>query len=197
MKPRILIADDHALMREALTMTIYRCWPDAIVEQARDFPSACAAATQVFDLCICDLAMPGAEALPGMRRLLEIQPSMKLIAISGSADDSTLRKILSINIAELIPKTTDGAIVEAAIRLVLAGGKYLPDVNLFSSSLAGLTGTQTMVIQLLCKGQSTKEIAKTLEVAPSTVKTHIDSIMKRLNARNRVDACQKYSAICR
>lgn len=193
MTPRILIADDHALMREALAMTIHRCWPDATVVQAKDFPSVWAEAAQPFDLCICDLTMPGATAIDGLRQLLAIQPTLRLIAITGSADEGTVRKVLALNVAGLIPKITEGSIVEAAIRLVLAGKKYLPDSKLVSDSSKGLTSSQTLVLQLMCKGQTNKEIAKTLEIAPSTVKTHVDNILCRLGARNRTDACQKFS----
>ncbi len=193
MTPRILIADDHALMREALAMTLHRCWPGATVVQAKDFPSVWAEAARGFDLCICDLTMPGATALDGMRQLLSIQPTLRIIAITGSAEDVTVRKILTLNIAGLIPKVTEGSIVEAAIRLVLAGGTYLPDSKLFFNDPKNLTSSQTRVLQLMCKGQTNKEIAKTLEIAPSTVKTHVDNILDRLGARNRTDACQKFS----
>jgi DNA-binding NarL/FixJ family response regulator len=193
MTPRILIADDHALIREALAMTIIRCWPTATVIQAKDFPSVWAEAVHSFDLCICDLAMPGAIAVDGMRQLLAIQPTLRLIAITGSADEVTVQKILALNVAGLIPKITEGGIVEAAIRLVLAGGKYLPDGKLVTDSPKGLTSSQKLVLQLMCKGLTNKEIAKTLEIAPSTVKTHVDNILNRLGARNRTDACQRFS----
>jgi two-component system, NarL family, nitrate/nitrite response regulator NarL len=192
---RFLIADDHALMRDALELTIRRNWPSAKIVLVKDFTAAWAVATEAFDLCICDLSMPGASATDGIQRLLSIQPEMRLIAITGSSDANTLRKILAMNVAGIISKTADGEVVEDAIRLVLAGEKYrletLPEVALPSP----LTATQTQVILLIRQGQSNKEIAKALSVAPSTVKTHIDNILKRLGARNRADACQRFSNI--
>lgn len=186
---RVLICDDHSLIREALAMTVRRCLPKADVVLCIDFPSSWDAALTKADLCICDLSMPGAKPIDGIRTLQDRQPDMRIIAISGSADRQTMQQVAGLGLAGIIPKTADAVIVETAIKLVLAGGTYISpnfDIALFDDvgpfEKFELTRVQAQVMTQLCVGRTNKEIGKDMEIAPSTVKTHVDNIFQKLGS---------------
>ena len=201
-----LIADDHAMMREALAGAVAIGWPQAIVTLAPDFPAAWAAAAALPDLIISDLAMPGAPPLEGIRRLREIAPDTPILVVTGNEDDATLLALFDLGIAGLAPKTSKSAVIEAAIGLVLAGGRYLPPRVIELASRRGgtaiapaptpistvrLTQRQLDVLALIARGQSNKEIARELDLSPATVKAHTAAAMAALDASNRTDAVMK------
>ena len=204
-----LICDDHALVRDALTGTIRMGWPDCAVTVADDFPAAWAMAEAAPDLIICDLVMPGAGPLDGVDGILRAAPGARLLIFTGTEDDSLLLDLLDRGVSGFAPKSASGAIIEAAIRLILAGGRYLPTrlADIASARIADgtvapirgdavrvperLTERQIAVLKLMAKGLSNKEIARDLDLAPSTVKTHLSQILLCLGATNRTDASNK------
>lgn len=208
-----LICDDHALVREALAGTVQMGWPDASVDLAGDFPSAWAKAATGgavgYDLIVCDLIMPGAAPLAGIDGMIRAAPDTPLLVVTGTEDDALLLDLLDRGVAGFAPKTASGSIIEAAMRLILAGGRYLPSrlaeiasariddgtVTAIRNDAAHLaerlTERQMAVLRLLAKGQSNKEIARALDLAPSTVKSHVAQVLTCLGAANRTDAALK------
>jgi DNA-binding NarL/FixJ family response regulator len=247
-----LICDDHALVREALVGTVRMNWPQADVWQAGDFVSAWELAAQQPDLCIADLIMPGAGPMAGITGIMKASPSTKVLVVTGTQDDALLMELLKAGVAGFAPKSASGAIIEAAIRLVLAGGRYLPprladiaasrvEFTLQQDAVAGmareprqnpgsdtgggsgsgtgggsgaspavpvadsadestaagagspdrLTARQIDVLKLVSEGQSNKEIARVLGLAPSTVKTHLENLLSALGVSNRTEASDK------
>jgi DNA-binding NarL/FixJ family response regulator len=199
-----LICDDHAIMREALCATISKGWPDCRIVMAEDYPSAWKEAESAHDLCITDLVMPGSDPITGVTKLMAIQPDMPLIVLTGSFDDNQMMQLLSVGISGFVPKSSSGNVIEAAVGLVLAGGRYLPPevlalVENFGQPVAAvdaaaLTRQQRRVLEHLAQGMSNKEIAASLGVAPSTIKFHVDSLLDRLNAKNRAEIVSKGKA---
>lgn len=193
-----LIADDHAMMREALAGAVTLGWPAAVVTQADDFPDAWTAAAMRPDLIVSDLVMPGAAPVAGIARLREIAPVTPILVITGSEDDDVLLALFDLGIAGFAPKTSKSAVIDAAIRLILAGGRYVPPRLI---ELAGgrsgspavapavrLTERQTDVLRLIATGQSNKEIARDLDLSPATIKAHTAAAMAALGAGNRAEA---------
>jgi DNA-binding NarL/FixJ family response regulator len=204
-----LVADDHGLVREALASSVRMGWPDVAIAEANDFPSAWKQAAHAPDLIIADLIMPGASPLAGVAGIVAAAPSARVLVVTGTQDDALLVGLLEMGVAGFASKTSSGSIIEAAIRLILAGGRYLPDrmVDIAVSRLeAGyapaivsqgvavaerLTERQLDVLRLVAKGHSNKEIGRVLALAPSTVKTHLDHVMRVLSANNRTEASIK------
>lgn len=195
-----LICDDHPIVREAIRGILSFSWPDAQFAEAPDFPTAQLMAEEGFDICLCDLAMPGAEPVEGVAELLRRAPGLQVLIITASADDALMLRLLRMGVSGFVPKSAGGKIIESAIRLVLAGGKYLPqqlldhvapEMSVISDSAPRLTDQQRRVIQLVAAGQTNKTIARSLGLAPSTVKTHLDQAMRSLGASNRVMAVTK------
>lgn len=206
---RVLICDDHALVREALSGTIRLGWPDATIDLAGDFPSAWTLAAKGHDLCLADLIMPGAAPLEGIDGIIAAAPDTPVLVITGTEDDALLLDLLDRGVAGFASKASSGDIIEAAIRLILAGGRYLPArlADIAASRIdqglvpairddaatlkERLSPRQMEVLGLVAQGHSNKEIARQLDLAPSTVKTHLNHIMLCLAAQNRTDAAIK------
>jgi len=197
-----LICDDHVMMREAISGAVQFGWPEAEIVQAGDYDTAWAAmAALTPDLCVTDLMMPGAGPVEGIRRLREAAPGTPLLVVTGNEDDATLLALFELGIAGFAPKTSKSAVIEAAIRLVLAGGRYLPPrvVELAAQRGGGasagqsvrLTERQSDVLARIATGKSNKEIARDLDLSPATVKAHIAAIILALGATNRTDATYK------
>ena len=205
----VLICDDHPLVREALAGTVQMSWPFAKVALAGDFPTGWSMAAQGHDLIVCDLIMPGAAPLAGIDGMIRAAPGVPLLVVTGTEDDVLLLDLLGRGVAGFAPKSASGAIIEAAMRLILAGGRYLPPrlaeiatarleagtVAVIRDDLAQvtarLTARQMEVLHLIAKGQANKEIARALALSPSTVKSHISQVLICLGAANRTDAAIK------
>jgi DNA-binding NarL/FixJ family response regulator len=204
-----LICDDHGLVREAMAGMIRLGWPDADIWLASDFPTAWEQAARGPDLAIVDLVMPGAQPLAGIDGVMAAAPNAKLLVVTGTEDDALMLDLLDRGIAGFAPKSASGEIIEAAVRLILAGGRFLPprlaeiaaariDQGIIPARRDDvvklqerLSGRQIDVLKLVARGLSNKEIARELELAPSTVKTHLNHIMACLAAQNRTDASIK------
>jgi DNA-binding NarL/FixJ family response regulator len=199
-----LICDDHAMMREALAGAIAYGWPQAQITLAGDFAAARTAALALAadgrpDLILCDLVMPGAAPLEGVQNLRRAAPSTPILVITGNEEDNMLLDLFDAGIAGFASKASDGAIIEAAVRLVLAGGRYLPPhlldlVARRSGAVAPapvgarLTERQAEILRLMASGLSNKEIARQLDLSPATVKTHAAAAFAALGAANRTEA---------
>ncbi|QYE36580.1 response regulator transcription factor [Polymorphobacter sp. PAMC 29334] len=206
-----LIADDHVLMREALAGTVRMAWPDVAVTEVGDFTSAwAAAAAGQPDVAIVDLMMPGASPLVGVRGIREASPETAILIVTGTEDDRLLLDLLDLGIAGFAGKTSNGQIIEAALRLIAAGGRYLPPrlAEIAASRLdtgpsaksalpadrPGLTDRQIAVLRLVANGLSNKEVAQSLALSPATVKTHLAHVQTILGAKNRTDAASRARA---
>lgn len=204
-----LICDDHGLVRDALAGMVRMGWPGTTILLAKDFPAAWTMAAQAPDIILCDLVMPGAAPLAGIDGILRVAPDTPLLVVTGTEDDALLLDLLDRGVAGFAPKSASSQIIEAAMRLILAGGRYLPTrlADIAATRIAAgtisplrddaarlserLTARQLDVLRLMVKGRPNKEIARALGMAPSTVKGHLSQILACLGADNRTDAAIK------
>ena len=203
----VLICDDHPLVREALAGTVCGRWPDARITQVGDFIAAWAQVGMGPDLCLADLAMPGADERGGIAGLYAAAPGLRIVVITGSHDDRLLMDLLDLGVAGFVPKSAPGAVILAAIELVLAGGRFIPErvASLASAPAAAttvdpaksvaLTTRQGAVLRLVSDGLSNKEIARRLGLSPATIKTHLSQSIAAMNAANRTEAAVKAKAL--
>lgn len=206
-----LICDDHALVREALAGAVARRWPMTTIAQAGSFPEAWARAEEhAHDLCLADLAMPGASEREGIAGLRRAAPAMPVLVITGSHDDRLLLDLIGDGVAGFVPKTSGTDIIMAAIDLVLAGGRYMPPrVAELAAQMQGgaspaaesrtqkpaVTARQADVLRLVADGYSNKEIARALDLSPATVKTHVAQTIAAIGATNRTEAAIRARAL--
>lgn len=199
-----LVCDDHALLREALVGMVLQAWPEADVVEAGNFPQAWEAAKDRPDFCLVDLRMPGAEPLDGIQKLRDIAPTMPVMVVTGTASDREMLELLDLGVAGFMDKTTGGAVLVAAIRLILAGGRYVPErlAEIMPASRSNsdpaevrLTARQKEVIALVARGCSNKEVARLLGIAPSSVKTHLTAVQELLGTANRAESAVQARAL--
>lgn len=195
---RIAIADDHPLMRDALASAIGSAVPDAQFVEAGSLETTLALVAQTpgLDLLLMDLHMPGADGLSGVRAVRARAPQVPVAVVSADDDPGTVRAMLALGVAGFIPKTESPAVIASAVRLILAGGIYVPPrlmepcppASRAATAPSGLTGRQMDVVRLLARGLSNKAIARELDVSEGTVKVHLLAVFRALDVRNRTSA---------
>jgi len=193
----VLIADDHPLVRDALARTVQQLAPEVEVHEAGDLEGLLRLAAQGdADLALVDLNMPGMDGVTGLRRLRSAAPTLAVVVASGQEDPMTIRAVLAAGAVGFIPKSERSEVLLNALRLVQAGGTYVPSRMLDNAARqppadlhsADLTPRQLDVLQCLLRGEPNKQIARQLGLTEGTVKIHIAAILRALHARNRTEA---------
>ena len=179
---RCLIADDHPLMRQALRSTIAAHWPHARIAEAASFPEAWSLAPRFPDLCLVDLAMPGASPGEGVARLRAAAPEARILVITGLDDAALKDAVLVKGATGVIGKSTEPEAMVAAIRAALNHG---PEP---APARPALSPRQETVLRLIAQGLTNKQIAGRLTISPATVKIHVAAILAHLGAANRTEA---------
>jgi len=200
---RIVFADDHRLVREALAPFIQRLAPTVRLDEASTVDEAISLLennTQC-DLILLDLNMPGMDGFEGFNRLQHVAPDTPIAVLSGSIDPSDVSQALAHGAAGYIPKTTAGTTLVNALQIILAGEIYVPPALMTAQAVrgggaAGTRETRTVplaerqmdVLKALAEGLTNKEIARRLGIAEITVKVHLQSIYRKLGVSNRTEA---------
>ncbi|MFQ5619693.1 MAG: response regulator [Rhodospirillales bacterium] len=207
---RILLADDHTLVRENLRDFLHGLAPDVVVLEAETFPEAETIASRHarLDLVILDLLMPGMDGLAGLRHMLKLKPNVPVVILSGSTRQSDVVGAIELGAKGFVPKTISSKALLNALRMILAGETYVPSAVLRAAaaengddSLAGgpgggakedpaqkLTRRQQQVLDLLVRGHTNKRIAKELDLKEITVKIHLQSVFRKFGVSNRTQA---------
>ena len=191
---RVLLADDHALVRAGLRELLLKLPDVEVVAEAGDGREALALVKSALpNLVLLDITMKGLTGLEAAERIVKDFPGVKVVMLSMHANEEYVLRALRAGVSGYIIK--DAAIVELelAIKAVVAGETYLsPSISRSvidnylnrtggkASSLEQLTPRQREILQLIAEGQSTKEIAFTLKLSVKTVETHRAQLMERL-----------------
>jgi two-component system, NarL family, nitrate/nitrite response regulator NarL len=198
---QVLICDDHPIVASAMGMTVEAAF-DAQVHIAHSCADALARAQALgaVDLLLLDLHIPGEDPRANLNAARAACPQTPVVVFSGSEDPDHLRMALEMDVHGFLPKSSRPEVVEAALRLVLAGGRYLPDAVRTLALEANpapanatvvdtsLTDRQMQVLRLLAGGSANKLIARDLGISPSTAKAHVAQVLSVLGAANRTEA---------
>ena len=213
---KILIADDHRLVIEAVKAKLSELAPGIEFVLAMSVDELLAGATDDLDLALIDLNMPGADGQAHIDEIRRRHPAVPVIVLSGYEDPAIMRSALERGVLGFIPKAYSPEVMLSAVRLVLAGGVYVPPMMLTAlppGIVAGvapqpnaevltrggnnqtlehlrsvLTERQVEVLQLLSQGKPNKLIGRSLGISEGTVKIHLAAIFRALNVRNRTEA---------
>lgn len=197
---KILLADDHDLFRAGLGLVLHELGADTSLVQAASLTDAiqCAEAEPDLDLALLDLNMPAMNGAVGLQKFRAQFPDVPVVVVSGSDEVSDVQQVLSAGASGFIHKSTPPPVMLSALRLVLAGGVYVPLQAMHRESAplstnnrawaSGLTARQMEVLRLLAVGKPNKVIARELDLSEGTVKIHLSAIFRVLDVNNRTEA---------
>jgi DNA-binding NarL/FixJ family response regulator len=198
---RIIIADDHPLMRGALRQAVTSAVEGCVIIDCGDLDSLTHEldGNADVDLVLLDLTMPGVRGFSGLLYLRAQHPSVPVMVVSANDDHDVIRRCIDFGASGFIPKTTELDLMRDAIRVVLEGRIWTPaDVDLTRPSdkdtadtvrrLSSLTPQQVRVLIMLSEGLLNKQIAYELGVSEATVKAHVSAILQKLGVESRTQA---------
>ncbi len=199
MPVRVLMADDHNLMRAGLRSLIEQLEGIEVVGEAADGHEALdLLAKRGVDVLLLDLALPGLNGIEVAGRVAKEHPAVRVLILSMHATEEHVLRALRAGVAGYVLKDASVTELELALKVVMQGKTYLsPSVSRTflddylkrlddrqAAPVAALTPRQREILQLIAEGQSTKEIAYKLELSVKTVETHRAQIMERLGIRD-------------
>lgn len=193
---KLLVVDDHSVVRQGLAAMLQTFGPDTIVIGARDGAEALALAEGEagISVVILDLALPGMDGLSVLETFGRRWPGLPVMVLSASEDPTQVRRAMAMGALGYVPKSASPETLVAAIRFVLSGELYVPPFMLTSEGQTKpveqprLTKRQAQVLAGLCRGLSNKSIAHELTMSEKTVKAHITTIFRLLGVSNRTQA---------
>ncbi|MFP1644771.1 response regulator [Pontitalea aquivivens] len=189
---KILVADDHGLVRETICAFI-ETQEGASVVQASNLQEALDRIDDAgpFDLVLLDYKMPGMDGLAGLERVLAHSGGRPVALLSGNISRATVEQALTAGAAGFVPKTLASKSLLQALRFMIAGEKYVPfDFMRQPDAPADsqFTPREMRVLQGICEGKANKVIAADLGLQEVTIKLHVKSVCRKLGARNRTHA---------
>ena len=200
---KILLADDHALFRDGMHFVLKRLDDKAQILDVGNFHDAIKAAGNHpdIDLVLLDLNMPGSDGTDSIKLFHSSFPEMSVVVVSGTDQREDIQKVLNNGASGFISKMSSGKEMVEALRLVLAGGVYLPppllqhalgqikeDKRSRRTNEFGFTGRQMEVLKHIALGLSNRDIGTTIGMAEGTVKIHVSAIFNLLRVNKRMDA---------
>jgi DNA-binding NarL/FixJ family response regulator len=202
---KILVIDEHVLIRHALRAVLAQLKRDAVTLEASDCGEAMRVLDQNsdIDLIVLDLTAPDGDGFSALATLRERCPNIDVVCLAASSGMREVMRALELGAVGYIPKNTPCEVILRAIELVFSGGIYIPsdvlsrepaskdtatDTSETCPFQLGLTQRQTEVLALLREGKSNKAIARVLGLAEPTVKNHVTAILKVLKVASRTEA---------
>lgn len=206
---KILVIDDHVLIRQAMQGVLKKLRRDAVVFGAPNYEQAMQIMFNEPDigLVLLDLTLPDRDGFAVLSELRERYPAVSVVVLSAVQDPANVIKALDRGALGYIPKSAESDVIINALRLVLSGGIYVPPEILAHGELSitarkhpngvpsrgslaeiGLTDRQLEVLALVMQGKSNKVICRILKLAEPTVKNHVTAILKVLKVSNRTEA---------
>jgi len=198
---RVLIIDDHPLVRDGLRSVIAVTFDGCAIFEAANLDEALEALARQddFDLILLDLNIPDVKRLDGLKLLRERHPILPVVMVSGAFDRVIVREALTAGAAGFIPKSMKRSVIVDALQRVVSGEIYMPDAigetdpeseenEQIRERIASLTPQQRIVLNHLVHGRLNKQIAHDLSVSMTTVKAHVSAILLKLNVFSRTQA---------
>src|SRR6266404_4504015 len=194
---RVLIADDHSIVREGLRMFLGRDPELALVGEAADGAEAVSLARELRpDVVLMDLLMPVMDGIAAISAIRSELPETEVIALTSVLESAAVVGAVRAGAIGYLLKDTQAPELRRAIKAAAAGQVQLSPQALAylvrevrtPEKAVGLTERETEVLRLLVQGRSNKEIAQALQIVEDTVKTHVKHILAKLGVQSRTQA---------
>lgn len=192
---RLVLADDHAVVLEGLSMVLSRFDDLQIVGTANGGAEAVALVAEIEpDVLLIDLSMPEIDGVEAIRRALADRPNLKVLALTAFLEHQLVTDAIDAGALGYLLKSASGDEIAAAVRIVAAGGSTLTPAALPMLARPGdqigddLTPRERDVLGHLAAGLSNKHIAAELGLRPGTVRIHVSNILAKLHVENRTAA---------
>jgi len=193
---RILIVDDHAIIRQGLKQLLADAFPDAGFGEADNGTQALEQIwKQPWDVVLLDITMPGKSGLDVLKQMVEAQPNVAVLVLSMHPEDQYAVRVLKAGAAGYLTKNTASEEVVGAVKKVLSGGKYVSAA--LAENLATGLNTRTehetlsdreyQVLRLIASGKSVKEIGYDLSLSVKTISTYRTRIMEKMSFKSNAD----------
>jgi DNA-binding NarL/FixJ family response regulator len=200
-KIRILIVDDHAILREGVRALLQTHEDLDVVGEASDGQEAIAAVERLDpDVVLMDIAMPGLGGIEASLELRKLGRRARILVLSQYEDREYVRRLLKAGVSGYVLKKSAGAELAGAIRAVHRGGLVLdpevartamaeagPDVPGHADPYEALTDREKQVLKLVAEGKSNKDVAEVLGISVKTAMTHREHVMVKLGVHNRTE----------
>ncbi len=193
---RVLIADDHELLRDTLVLYLNsESEIETVAVGTLDDAHARISTDDPYDLVLLDYNMPGMDGLRGLTRTLEMEGGQRVALVSGEAKRDIAEQALEAGAAGFVPKTLSAKSMINAVRFMAMGEQYAPldfmtapDDSASNPLADKLSSRELDVLKGLTEGKSNKEIARDLDVTEPTVKLHMKTLFRKVDATNRTQA---------
>lgn len=199
---RVIIADDHSLVRDTLALLLRDLDADMEFLHAGTFATTMdlMKQPQSFDLMLLDLRMPGMNGLAGVKALGQARQDVPIVVVSAETNPDVVRGSLREGVAGYIPKTMRGDAMLSALRLVMSGERYVPQFLIDepgrpargggrqSGPLESLATREAAALSGVVRGLSNKEIARELNIEEVTVALYLRATYKKLGVSTRTQA---------
>jgi len=190
---RVLIVDDHAILRMGLASLLSSKSEIEVVGDASDGPSGIRKALKLKpDVVIMDLMMPGMDGIEATTELLAKAPESKILILTTFGTSNGINNALEAGAMGAVMKNCDFSELADAIRAVASGKRYVAaDVErilVADPPVAALSPRQMEILQSIVRGLSNPDIAKQLGISVDMVKEHVESLFQKIGAANRTEA---------
>lgn len=205
---RVLIIDDHPLVRDGLRSVIAISFDNIEIFEAAGLEEAVATLEKQenFDLILLDLNIPDVRRLDGLKLLRDRFPILPVVMVSGAFDRSIVQEALAAGAAGFIPKSLKRSAIVEALHRVVSGEIYLPETmgegaapsaeeDDIARRIDSLTPQQKTVLGHLVNGRLNKQIAHDLNVSMTTIKAHVSAILQKLGVLSRTQAVIKANRV--
>lgn len=193
----VLIVDDHPIVSAALTLAARAADPRVRVDTAATLAAAEARGRgDPPTLVLLDLMLPDAQGFAGLALLRALWPDTPVAIVSSREEETVMSRALGLGAAGFIPKSAAMDRMVAAIRSLLARGRWLPEgasarpapLDGAAARIGTLSAAQLRVLRAVADGSQNKRIAYDLDLAEATIKSHLASIFRKLGVTNRTQA---------
>jgi len=193
---RILITDDHAVVRQGLKLILADHFRRAVFGEARNAQEALNRVwKEKWDVVILDITMPGRSGLDVLKEIKRSRPKLPVLVLSMHPEDQFAVRMLKTGAAGYLTKESAGEELVGAINKVIAGGRYISpslaermasylDVDVHKAPHERLSDREFLILRMIASGKSVGQIAKELSLSPSTVSTYRARILEKTDMKN-------------